>query len=229
MASPETASGSGIPRGPRDTRRWYRHADALEQVDPSLVDFAAAHAGPRILDLGCGLGGYSKALAGRGFDVTALDVLPEYVERARALGVDAEVYDGVTIPLPDASVDTVVMFEVLEHLERPAELLREVRRVARRNVLVSVPNCTQGFGDAPVDFTHMMEVDHKQFFTEESLRDLLDEVFGSSTVEQLMPVDLNLSAVLLPRPLRVLYRKLYERGVIRPRLFFRLQGRAEVR
>ena len=54
------------------------------------MDFVGAHAGPRVLDLGCGLGGYSKALAERGFDVRALDVSAEYVERARGLGVAAE-------------------------------------------------------------------------------------------------------------------------------------------
>ena len=36
-------------------------------------------------------------------------------------------------------MDTVFLFEVLEHLEDPAEVLREARRVARRNVLLSTP------------------------------------------------------------------------------------------
>ena len=72
-----------IPRGPRDSRSWYLDADPLAQVDRRLVDFAAAHAGQRVLDLGCGLGGYSLALAERGREVRALDVSEEYVERAR--------------------------------------------------------------------------------------------------------------------------------------------------
>jgi hypothetical protein len=45
-----------------------------------------------VLDLGCGLGGYSKVLAERGFHVSAFDVVREYVERACALGVPAELY-----------------------------------------------------------------------------------------------------------------------------------------
>ena len=134
-------AGPALPRGPRDTRSWYREADAMEQVDLSLVAFVAEHGGRRLLDLGCGLGGYSKVLADRGFDVVAYDVLPEYVERARALGVDADAFDGVRLPLGDGAVDTVFLLEVLEHLEDPAALLREARRVARRNVLVTTPNC----------------------------------------------------------------------------------------
>ena len=216
-------------RGPRDTRSWYSDADPMEQVDRALVDFVAEYAGRGILDLGCGLGGYSRALAERGFAVKALDVEPEYIERARALGVDAELYDGERIPLGDGSVDTVILLEVLEHLDDPGALLREARRVARGGVLVTTPNCTQDFGDVPVDFTHMLDVDHRQFFTESSLRRLLDDVFGSSVVEQTAPIDRHLAGVVLPQPFRALHRWLDGAGILKPRVFFRLRGRAPAR
>jgi SAM-dependent methyltransferase len=198
----------------------------MEQVDGALVEFVAAHAGPVVLDLGCGLGGYTKALSERGLDARGIDVSPEYVERARSLGVEADLYDGARLPYDDDSFDTVAMLEVLEHLEDPAALLREARRVARRGVLVSVPNSTQDFGKVPVEFSHMLDVDHRQFFTETSLRELLDGVFGSSVVEQTHPIDRNLSGLLLPRPLRPLYRWLDAAGRVQPRFFFRLRGRA---
>ena len=218
-----------MPRGPRDTRSWYREADALEQVDDSLVDFVAEHGGPTLLDLGCGLGGYSKRLVERGFETIAFDVAPEYVERARALGVDARQYDGERLPLEDGSVDTVFLLEVIEHLDDPARLLREARRVARRNVLVTTPNCTQSFGRVPIEFSHMLDVDHRQFFTEASLTALLDEVFGSCEVEQVAPIDRNLAGLVLPRPLRPLYRALDRLGRAKPQYFFRLRARAPAR
>ena len=118
------------------------------------------------------------------------------------------------------------LLEVLEHLEDPAALLREARRVARRNVLVTTPNCTQSFGRVPVEFSHMLDVDHRQFFTQDSMTALLDEVFGSSIVEQVHPIDRNLAGLLLPRPLRPLYRWLDRHGHVQPRYFFRLRGRA---
>lgn len=216
-------------RGPRDTRTWYRDADPMAQVDAALVDFVSEHAGRSVLDLGCGLGGYSRALAERGFEVTALDVVPDYVERARSIGVRAELYDGERLPLEDGSVDTVILLEVLEHLDDPAALLREARRVARTGVLVTTPNCTQDFGEVPVEFSHMLDVDHRQFFTEASLRGLLDEVFGSSVVEQTAPIDRHLAALVLPQPLRALHRWLDGAGVVKPRFFFRLRGRAPAR
>ena len=213
-------------RGPRDTRSWYRDADPMEQVDEALVEFVREHAGRSVLDLGCGLGGYSKVLAERGLEVKALDVVPEYVERARSIGVDAEVYDGERVPMADGSVDTVILLEVVEHLDDPARLLREARRVARLGVLVTTPNCTQDFGEVPVEFSHMLDVDHKQFFTESSLRALLDDVFGSSVVEQVAPIDRHLAGKVLQPPLRQLHRWLDGAGLVKPRFFFRLRGRA---
>jgi len=214
-----------LPRGPRDTRSWYRDTDALVQVDFSLIDFVQQHAGPRVLDLGCGLGGYSKVLAEHGFDVVALDVVAEYVARARSLGVAAELYDGKRLPLDDDSVDTVFLFEVIEHLEDPAELLREARRVARRNVLLSTPNSTQSFGGVPIEFSHMLDVDHRQFFTVDSLGALVGEVFRDCAVEQVLPLDAKIAALVLPRPLRVLHRWLDRSGRLRSRYFFRLRAR----
>ena len=218
-----------LPRGPRDTRAWYRDADPMEQVDYALVDFVQEHAGRTVVDLGCGLGGYSKVLGERGFDVRGFDVVPEYVERARELGVRADVYDGDRLPLDDDSVDTVILLEVIEHLEDPAPLLAEARRVASQSVLVTTPNCTQSFGRVPIEFSHMLDVDHKQFFTEASLGALLDGVFGSSAVEQTAPIDRNLSGLVLPRPLRPVYRALDRVGMVKPRYFTRLRGRAPAR
>jgi SAM-dependent methyltransferase len=215
-----------MPRGPRDSRSWYLDADPLDQVDYALVDFAAAHAGQEVLDLGCGLGGYSLELGRRGFAVRGLDVSTEYVERARGLGVEADVYDGAVLPLDDGAVDTVVLLEVIEHLDDPATLLAEAKRVARRNVLLSTPNSTQSFGTTPVEFSHMLDLDHRRTFTVDSLRELLDGVFGTSHVEQTAPVDARLAAAILPGVLRPPYRWLHRAGLAKPRFFTRLLARA---
>ncbi len=224
MSAAAGPTGPSLPRGPRDTRTWYRDADAREQVDEAILDWVAGRAGRVVLDLGAGLGGYSAALAERGFEVVALDVIPEYVERARALGVDARHYDGERLPLGDGAVDTVILVEVLEHLEDPAALLREARRVARREVLVTTPNCSERFDPVPVEFGHMLDVDHRQFFTEDSLRSLLREVFGAGEVEPVAPVDRGLAGLVLPRALRPVYRWMDRRGLVTPRFFFRLRG-----
>jgi SAM-dependent methyltransferase len=213
-----------LPRGPRDTRAWYRDADPMEQVDYALVDFVERHAGHTVLDLGCGLGGYSKVLAERGFEVRSFDVVPEYVERARQLGVPAELYDGERLPLPDDSVDTAILLEVIEHLEQPARLLAEARRVARKGVLVTTPNCTQSFGRVPIEFSHMLDVDHRQFFTVDSLRELLATTFPRYEVAQSHPLDEMIGSLVLPRGVARLARVATRLSPTRPRFFSRLLG-----
>ena len=217
-----------MPRGLRDTRTWYRGVDPMSQVDPALVEFAAGRAGGRVLDVGCGLGGYVKALAERGFEARGVDVVAQYVEVARGLGVDAEVYDGTRLPAADGSVDTVVLFEVLEHLEDPAAVLREARRVASRNVLVTTPNCTQSFGDVPVEFSHMLDTDHRQFFTVQAMRALLQDVFPRAEVTESHPLDQQLAGLVLPRPLMSVYWRLSRAGRIHPRFYSKLLGEAWV-
>jgi 2-polyprenyl-3-methyl-5-hydroxy-6-metoxy-1,4-benzoquinol methylase len=224
----EPARAQRMPRGLRDTRAWYRDVDPMSQVDPAIVAFVAERGGPVVLDVGCGLGGYSRALADRGFECRGLDVVAEYVEAARGLGVPAERYDGERLPVEDGAVDTVILVEVLEHLDDPGALLREAARAARRNVLVTTPNCTQDFGSVPVEFGHMLDTDHRQFFTEGSLRALLAQVFPRCEVRQSHPLDEMLAGVLLPRPLMSVYWRLSRAGAIKPRFFSKLLAEGRV-
>lgn len=219
---------AGPPPGPRDANEWYEGVDPLAIVDRSLLDVVHAHGGRELLDLGCGLGGYAHLLAQQGHTVRALDVNPAYVEIARGLGVDASVFDGATIPLPDDSVDTVFMIEVLEHVPAPERLLAELARVARRNVIITVPNNTQSFS-APVEWSHMLETDHKNFFTRDSLAALLQPAFADVTVTEVGPVDGALARDLLPRWLWAVQRMLVRLGLARDRHFFRLVADARVR
>jgi SAM-dependent methyltransferase len=222
------ARNSDMPRGLRDTRTWYRDIDPMSQVDPALVAFVAKRAGRRVLDLGCGLGGYSRALGDGGFDCYALDVVDEYVAAARGIGVHADRYDGERVPLKEKAVDTVILIEVLEHLEDPGSLLREAARVTARNVLVSTPNCTQSFGPVPIEFGHMLDVDHRQFFTVSSLRELLEASFERVEIVQSHPLDEMIAELVLPRGWGRLYRGLARAGVARPHYFSRLLGEASV-
>lgn len=223
----DEAETGGMPSGVRDTQNWYLDVEPLKVVDHSLVDYVFEHGGAELLDLGCGLGGYAKTLESRGRKVVALDVNPEYVAVAKRIGVDANVYDGFHIPLPDKSVDTIFMIEVLEHIAKPERLLPELRRVARRNLIVTVPNCTQAF-NAPLVFHHMLDVDHKNFFTVDTLRKLLSETFNKVSVTQVMPIDATLAAEFLPPWLHRFWNFAYRRGRIKDRYYFRLIADAAV-
>jgi SAM-dependent methyltransferase len=87
--------------------------------------------------------------------------------------------DGRTLPFADASFDAALCLEVLEHIEEPRAFLAEVRRVAPRQLIVSVPNCELlGYlWDHLATPWHMLEATHTNFFTRWSLGALLREFY----------------------------------------------------
>ncbi|HZC37284.1 MAG TPA: class I SAM-dependent methyltransferase [Sphingomicrobium sp.] len=86
-------------------------------------------AGARVLEFGAGTGQQARFLAGRGFDVVAVD-LPESAY-ARKLVFPVQQYDGTHIPLDDQSVDVIFSSNVLEHVENVPAIMNEFRRILR--------------------------------------------------------------------------------------------------
>ena len=89
-----------------------------------------------ILDLGCGTGRFSDALAVR-FDaeVVGIDPSKKMLEQAQRKLCEGRVrYEhgrGESIPLPDNSVDLIFMSMIFHHFENPALAALECRRVLR--------------------------------------------------------------------------------------------------
>jgi SAM-dependent methyltransferase len=89
---------------------------------------------PRVLDLGCG-DGRSLDLFGRrepSVDWVGIDIIDSPAARQRTRsGGTFTVYDGVNIPFPPESFDLIYSKHVLEHVRRPLDLLRDVRRALK--------------------------------------------------------------------------------------------------
>jgi ubiquinone/menaquinone biosynthesis C-methylase UbiE len=76
--------------------------------------------GGTVVEIGCGAGRLTRALASDFNTVVALDVSPDMIAKAREAtpdNVEFEIVDGSTIPRPDNSVDGVFSAIVLQHLE----------------------------------------------------------------------------------------------------------------
>jgi ubiquinone/menaquinone biosynthesis C-methylase UbiE len=94
--------------------------------------------GVRVVEIGCGTGAISRALASRpGIgEVTGVDPSPAFVDRARgqAAGIanlSFQQGDGRDLPLPDASFDLAVLHTVLSHAPDPQDVLAQAFRVLR--------------------------------------------------------------------------------------------------
>ncbi len=101
---------------------------------PALRAWFGAVAGRRALDLGCGTGRHTLALAEAGADVVATDCTPEMLARARSKLRGRPVTwvrHALPAPLPfrTAYFDLVVLGLVAEHVPGLAPLLTEAARV----------------------------------------------------------------------------------------------------
>lgn len=116
----------------------------------------ALPAGARVLDVGCGGGGFLFPFAAAGYGCWGLDVTlhPELTAVAREAGLAvAQVGgSGESLPFPDGAFDLVLLAETVEHVDRPRRLGREVARVLRPGglcYLTTPPRLRYLFGRDP--------------------------------------------------------------------------------
>ena len=122
-------------RSPDSEQFWQAGADALERVLGSLgVDLRPTD---HVVEIGCGVGRLTRAIARRAERVTALDISAEMLDRARRLNPHlASVSwihgDGTTLAgIPDECADACLSFVVLQHVPDPSVTLGYVREMGR--------------------------------------------------------------------------------------------------
>ncbi len=123
--------------------------------------------GKRVLDIACGEGYGAAALAKAGsVSVTGVDIANDVCEHARCkYGLDARAGDAQAMPLEDQSIDLVVSFETIEHVDSPATFLGECARVLvpHGTLIVSTPNRPVYSGEGGQNPFHRREFDEREF------------------------------------------------------------------
>jgi SAM-dependent methyltransferase len=128
--------GEGLRAGHaefRDGARFFRHFDGSLRPEDLR--------GKKILDVGCGFGGrtvyYAQncgALSVHGVETTSakVELCRRFAAERGAATTSFSVAYVEDLAFPDASFDTVLSFDVLEHCEDPRKAVKEITRVLRQ-------------------------------------------------------------------------------------------------
>jgi len=173
---------------------WERLPEdlALPDFDMRLA-FLEAEVGAtdRALDLGCGTGEFTAALARAGAVTIGAEVARAAVRRARTRHPELDfrlIPIGGPLPFEDGAFDLVWASEVIEHVADTARWLSEVRRVLvpRGRLLITTPSHGRlRVALLGVDRFSEPLGDHLHLYTRRSLWTLLGEFgFGSVSVRR---------------------------------------------
>jgi SAM-dependent methyltransferase len=151
-------TGERTVPGLAEENYWFRrHEVVYQQLAERCRD-------RDVLEAGCGEGYGADLIANVARRVIGLDYDESAVEHVRARYPRVEMHHGnlAALPLPDASVDVVVNFQVIEHLWDQGQFVAECLRVLRPGgvLLMSTPNritFTPG-SDTPLNPFHTREL-----------------------------------------------------------------------
>lgn len=144
-----------IARFDATAQRWwdrngeFRPLHELNPVRLDYIDEKASLRGKRVLDVGCGGGILSEAMARRGAEVTGIDLAPQTIEVAELHALEAQLTIRYVREAAEAhavhsagAYDAVTCMEMLEHVPEPESVLRALHDLVRPggNVFVSTLN-----------------------------------------------------------------------------------------
>lgn len=124
---------------PRNPIRQFLLKEFFEKLEGLVKEIEPRN----LLEIGCGEGIVSFFLRERlpaveviagDFDAMALEVAtallgPNFIVR----------FDGRAVPFKDKSFDLAMAIEVIEHLREPEKMVKELERVSRKAIIISVP------------------------------------------------------------------------------------------
>ncbi|SMF97456.1 Methyltransferase domain-containing protein [Methylomagnum ishizawai] len=123
------------PMSSSNTQHWNpaqysKNARFVSDLGMPVVDWLDPRPGERILDLGCGDGALSRKLVDRGCEVVGVDASAAMIAAAQALGLDAQVVDGHSLPFEN-EFDAVFSNAALHWMTAPERVVSGVWRALK--------------------------------------------------------------------------------------------------
>lgn len=143
-----------------------------------------------ILDVGCGLGNYTKLFSVNNNKVTGIDII-DFREKRLQKYFKFIKYNGKKMPFKKESFDFIVSFDVIEHVREDLSFVKEIKRVLKTggHIFIATPNrnrlanCLYSFIGKPRKFPMLVQESgiggksvHEREYTGNELLDLFKKV-----------------------------------------------------
>ena len=131
----------------RDTGAFDEFHIRGAEATRELANLVGLSQGQKVLDLGCGLGGPSRFIAGEyGCDVTGIDLIPEFIQIASAIAEKVGLTDKVRfqlcnildLPFKADAFDMVWSQHTLMNISNKAKLFNQIHRVLKPNGILAL-------------------------------------------------------------------------------------------
>lgn len=164
-------TGEGLARLRKFTKRIIRRVERFLETDRTEI---------HLLDVGCSSGSFVAAAARLGVHAEGVEPEPAPVETGKSRGL--KIHQGFLedVKLPKDSLDVITLFEVIEHLKAPQNLLEECYRVLKPGgvVVIKTGNAdswTVRYMGSRWEYFHIsIHGGHVSFFNPRSMRNLAE-------------------------------------------------------
>jgi len=155
-----------------------------DRPHPPFVSFARRRAGKRIVDIGGGKGAHIAELAQDGHECVCIDTDLDFLKEAKRAGIAVIQMDAHALGFRTDTFDTALMFELIEHVRNPKQVLAEARRVVTGNVLITTP--CHDYSDSLYSLGLFVEgclpLEHLNFYKTGDLKELIRSQFPACTI-----------------------------------------------
>lgn len=164
--------------------RWRR-----ARAGQYIRHLPGAQPGDRLLDLGCGDGGFLRVARALGYDARGIEIDPAAAALARRQGFEVHEGSATDAAIAAGSLAQITLSHVIEHLHEPVDTLRQLHGWLRPGgrLWLQTPN-VEGRGAARygADWRGLEPPRHLVLFGERSLRQALQRA-GYERIELLPP------------------------------------------
>lgn len=164
-------------------------------LDPWKLGQILPHCSGSVLDIGCNSGNLVGYLASRGHHAEGIDVEAGLIEQARQQHPQCRFHLGPDLSqFRDGQFDTVVAWNVLEHIQDHETALREMTRIAAKKVVLSIPKEDDlSLPDSRVTYRPYVDLTHFHYYR----RDTIQAMVHALGFRQLLIDDISRARPLL--------------------------------